>query len=154
PPWKPPARMPPPRPPRANASSGVRVTSNMAAAAEAMRIRRNIAFSFFDRGKPRTPANRTEPRVYPKLRTRELRALDLDQIQLTFIHVNNCSITRSIHADAAIGVSWRDAIGTRWLRPSPLIAPDPEARDQSVRQRWRCISIAAARASASSKVKA
>src|SRR5260370_33592896 len=52
----------------------------MAAAAEAMRTRRNIlVYSFFERGRPRTPAHRAEPRVCPKPRARELRALDLDQ---------------------------------------------------------------------------
>src|SRR6478736_6979090 len=43
----------------------------------------------FERGTPRTPAHRTEPRVSPKPCVRELRGLDLDQTILTFIYLND-----------------------------------------------------------------
>src|SRR3954467_5561587 len=92
----------------------------MAAAAEAMRIRRNISVLLFEREMtPQTPAHRAEPRVCPKPRARELRALDLDQTNLTFIYVNDCSIT-AYRADAAVGVSCRDSAHWLGLRPSPL----------------------------------
>jgi hypothetical protein len=77
----------------------------MAAAAEAMRIRRNISVLLLPERKARTPAHRVN-RDCPKPRVRELRGLDLDQTNLTVIYVNDCFIDL-IHVDAAIRISRR-----------------------------------------------
>src|SRR5258705_6688232 len=87
----------------------------MAAAAEAIRIRRNINVLLLRERKAADTCTSHRTAGCPKFRSRELRALDLDQTNLTFIYVNNCSITRSIRAEAAIGVSCRDAIGTNTM---------------------------------------
>jgi hypothetical protein len=50
---------------------------------------------------------------------------------LTFIYVNDRSFTRSIHADMLQSeyLAATQQERTRWLRPSPLIAPTQKARD-------------------------
>jgi hypothetical protein len=66
----------------------VKVTSIRAAAAEAMRIRRNINVLLLRERKAADTCTSHRTAGYPKPRSRELRALDLDQTNLTFIYVN------------------------------------------------------------------
>jgi hypothetical protein len=112
------------------------VTSSMAAAAEAMRTRRNIGVLLLRERKAADTCTSHRTAGCPKPRARELRALDLDQSK-PHVHLRERPLLHPLHSRgyAAIGVSCRDATGTNTMAETLTIdRPDPESPRQSARR--------------------